>query len=36
VLKDGGYLVFVGRDGKMRGVLLVRVKGKEARVVGIG
>jgi hypothetical protein len=36
VLKDGGYIVFVGRGGKLGGVLLIRVKDNTARVVGIG
>ena len=36
VLKDGGYVVFVGRGGKLGGVLLVRVKDGIAKVVGIG
>jgi len=36
VLKEGGYLVFVGRNGKLGGVLLVRVKDRVAKVVGIG
>jgi hypothetical protein len=36
LLRDGGYLVFVGRDGKLRGVLLIRVSGTLARIVGIG
>lgn len=36
VLKDGGYIVFVGRNGRLGGVLLVRVRGQVARIVGIG
>jgi len=36
VLRDGGYVVFVGRGGKLGGVLLVRVKDGIAKVVGIG
>jgi hypothetical protein len=36
ILKDGGYIVFVGRGGKLGGVLLVQVKDKVAKVVGIG
>ena len=36
VLKEGEYLVFVGRSGKLGGVLMVRVRDKLARVVGIG
>ena len=36
VLKDGGYIVFVGRGGRLGGVLLIRVKDNTARVVGIG
>jgi hypothetical protein len=36
VLKDGGYIVFVGRGGRLGGVLLIRVKDKVAKVVGIG
>jgi hypothetical protein len=36
VLKDGGYIVFVGRGGKLGGVLLIRVKDGVAKIVGIG
>jgi hypothetical protein len=36
VLKEDGYVVFVGRNGRLGGVLLVRVKDKVARIVGIG
>ena len=36
VLKDGGYIVFVGRSGRLGGVLLVRVRDQVARIVGIG
>ena len=36
VLKQDGYVVFVGRNGRLGGVLLVRVKDNVARVVGVG
>jgi len=36
VLKDGGYIVFVGRNGRLGGVLLVGVRDQVARIVGIG
>jgi hypothetical protein len=36
VLKDGGYVVLVGRGGKLGGVLLVRIKAGFAKIVGMG
>jgi hypothetical protein len=35
-LKDGGYIVFVGRGGKLGGVLLIRVGTRSQRSSGSG